>query len=102
MQTTSRHAVERAYNRVGREMPEDIENIISKAERYAQNTKMNESVAVCIARTRMVGAAWSNSSNGDMLIAIIRQRTIVTLMFRRRSQPFDALCLSVHRVASIA
>ena len=43
------------------------------------------------------GVPWSDESNGSVAVAIIRDNRVVTLMFRRTTQPWTAEALSVDR-----
>lgn len=93
----TRHALDRATNRLGIALdPETIESIITRAETLARTCKTD--TAVRLARTDMVGQAWSEHSNGNTIVAIIRGGTVVTFMFRRESQPFTPETLSVREV----
>ncbi|MBT6045384.1 MAG: hypothetical protein HOG49_01065 [Candidatus Scalindua sp.] len=47
------------------------------------------------------GQAWTNSSNGEQIWAIIRNNRIITIMFRRKSQPQDAVSMRVDRILKI-
>jgi hypothetical protein len=50
---------------------------------------------------QMVGNAWTDRSNGDQVWAIIRNRQVVTVMLRRRTQPATATALKVDQVTTI-
>lgn len=93
------HALDRAHNRLilaGYSIPE-AEHILARADAYARHCSPFESVAIRMSNVRMVGRAWSDSSNGDSVVAIIRNRTVATLMFRRLTQPFTPATLNVDR-----
>lgn len=95
--THTRHALERASERLGVVLSHEIiEDIVTRADTYARAATCD--TAVRLARTGMVGQAWSEHSNGDTIIAIIRARTVVTFMFRRSSQPFTPTNLQVSEV----
>jgi len=99
---TTRHAVERTFERVGAAIGTELaERLAAAVESYAATCRPFESVAVLVTRTPFIGTAWSDQSNGDCLVAIVRGRSVVTLMFRRRSQPFNRQALSVDRVATL-
>ncbi len=49
----------------------------------------------------MVGRAFTNSSNGDQVWAIIRNRRVVTVMLRRATQPATTKALKVDFVTTI-
>jgi hypothetical protein len=84
------HALQRATNRLGVVLDsETINDIVNTADAFAAKCSDNDSVALRLRTFNfMVGEAWSNYSNGDTLIAIIRGRSVVTFMFRRSTQPF--------------
>ena len=93
----TRHALTRATDRLGIALdPDTIESIIQTADGFARTCKRD--TAVRIMRVSMVGQAWSNQSNGNTIIAIIRGGSVVTFMFRRDTQPFTPEHLSVQEV----
>lgn len=99
----TQHALQREVDRLGFEMSqEDIELHTSRAERIATNCSDDESVAIHLSSLPFVGEAWTDKSNGSMLVAIIRHKEVVTYMFRRTTQPFEEGNLRVDRCVSIA
>ena len=81
---------------------ETIEMLTSTAEAFASKCGPFESVALRLKTlSYFVGNAWSDASNGDTVIAIVRGRMVQTYMLRRRSQPFDKNSLSVERVVTL-
>lgn len=101
--TATIHALERANARVGAIIERPVlERIIRHAEHHARQCGSSESIAVRLFARAMVGTAWSDDSNGDTLVAIIRQGRIVTFMWRRRTQPFAPANLSVDRCIDAA
>lgn len=81
---------------------ETIETLTSTAEAFASKCAPFESVALRLkSLSYFVGTAWSDVSNGDTVVAIIRGRMVQTYMLRRRSQPFDKYALNVERVVSL-
>lgn len=96
------HAIGRAYGRLLETVDvETADLLVGTAEAFAQKCGKNESVALRLRSIGMVGQAWSDQSNGDTVVAIIRYRTVQTFMFRRRSQPFDRMALNVDRVVTL-
>lgn len=92
-----------AIARLSERMPlEDAQDIIGTLEAFAAKCGPWESVAVRV-RTlaAFVGHAWSDTSNGDTIVAIIRGRDIQTIMYRRRSQPFTRDALNVERTVTL-
>jgi hypothetical protein len=72
------------------------------AEAYATKCAPFESVALRLTTlSHFVGTAWSDASNGDTVIAIVRGRMVQTYMLRRRSQPFDKYALNVEKVVTL-
>ena len=54
------------------------------------------SYAVVVSRLRrQVGRAWGGASNGDLVVAVLRNRRVSTVMLRRSSQPFTPRALGV-------
>ena len=76
---------------------EDAGAIIGLADELSATFKPFESVAVRVKFGRMVGQAWSDTSNGDTIVFIVRNRIVQTFMFRRRTQPFTKDALNVDR-----
>lgn len=71
-------------------------------EYIAAKLPSNNSHAVRIAKLpAMVGRAWSDTSNGDTAWCIIREGRIITVMYRRQTQPTTAYALKVDRVWSV-
>lgn len=98
------HANERAASRLfdaGIDT-ETIDALTSTAEAFASKCKPFESVALRLkSLSYFVGTAWSDTSNGDTVVAIIRGRMVQTYMLRRRTQPFDKNSLSVERIVTL-
>ena len=98
------HANERATSRLydaGLDT-ETITDITRTAEAFACKCSPFESVALRLkSLSYFVGNAWSDTSNGDTVVAIVRGRMVQTYMLRRRSQPFDKNSLSVERVVTL-
>lgn len=97
------HATSRVYDRLSVSLDVDtVELIRNTAESFASKCSPFESVALRLkSLSFFVGQAWSDNSNGDTIVAIIRGRQVTTLMFRRRTQPFDKASLSVDRVVTL-
>jgi len=96
------HAQDRVYTRLLQVMDmESADLIVGTAEAFASKCGPFESVALRLKSISMVGQAWSDQSNGDTVVAVIRGRMVQTFMFRRRSQPFDRNALSVDRVVTL-
>jgi hypothetical protein len=103
MMSLNAHALQREVDRLGYEMSqEDIELHAIRASRIAQSCDETESIALHLASLHFVGEAWSDQSNGTMLVAIIREKEVKTFMFRRDTQPFEEENLRVDRCVSIA
>lgn len=94
------HAIDRINNRLVSNgiAPSDALDIARQLDAYADKCSPFESVAVRIrSLAAFIGHAWSDDSNGDTIVAIIRGRQVQTVMFRRRSQPFTRDALNVER-----
>lgn len=57
-----------------------------------------EATAVDLGEVEFQGEPWSDQSNGTRVVAIIRDNKVVTLMFRRASQPWTPEALRVNKV----
>ena len=98
------HANDRAFHRLydAGLSAEQIADITATAESYARKCGPFESVALRLRTlSHFVGNAWSDTSNGDTVIAIVRGRMVQTYMLRRRTQPFDRNSLNVERVVTL-
>lgn len=101
---TTQHAVNRVSDRlvangIDRATAEDI---VRTADAFASKCGPFEGVALRLrSLSTFIGQAWTDTSNGDTIVAIIRGRQVQTLMFRRRTQPFDRLALNVDRVVTL-
>ena len=76
-------------------------DIVGIADAFAGKCAPFESVALKLRSIPMVGNAWSDVSNGDCIVAIIRGRIVQTYMFRRNRQPFTAAALNVERTVTL-
>lgn len=93
------HALERAMHRLGRELDDDtVQGIIHNADNIARECGDVDTAARVYRLPRMVGQAWSAQSNGDTVVAIIRQGAVATFMFRRSTQPHTPEAYNVRRV----
>lgn len=100
MTASTLHAVRRTFERVGVAIGMTrAERLATLADRCAAETPAGLSVAVRLSVTPFIGTPWADTSNGDTLVAIIRDGVVVTLMFRRSTQPFTAAALRVDRCA---
>lgn len=68
---------------------------VSRAEGLAEVAQ--GSLAVRLGRVTFQGEPWSDISNGDDVVAIIRDRQVQTYMFRRATQPFTPEALRVQK-----
>lgn len=93
------HALQRASERLGVELDaETVQGIVRNADRIASEVGNVDTAARVWRMTRMVGQAWSDRSNGDCVVAIIRQGSVQTFMFRRSTQPHTPEAYNVRRV----
>ena len=92
----SQHARERLAERLA---GEDVTAIVDRLER-ARGEKAP--VARVVARFDDIrGTPWSATSNGDLVIAISQDRHVVTVMYRRSTQPLTCTNLRVTRVLDV-
>ena len=94
------HAEERLIGRIIERAGESRENavaLLNRARKMARESRV-DSEAVLLAKVAFQGEAWSNESNGDHVWAIIRDSRLVTIMFRRSTQPATPEALRVDHV----
>lgn len=91
----SQHALERATRRIKEHVdPVWVNKVCNYAESMAK-TCVGSSLALNLGACQFVGKAWANESNGDTVVAIIRDKKVITYMFRRSTQPFTPEALRV-------
>ena len=97
----TRHAINRVWNRLAELGLSEAQLKTLQTVAYARAKRSevaSEAVRLC-----KLGQAhnvpWSAESNGDEIWAIIRQRDLVTLMFRRSTQPKTPQALRVAKVS---
>lgn len=92
------HALERAADRLGIELDaETVQGIVRNADHIAHECGVDTAARVW-RMSRMVGQAWSDRSNGDTVVAIIRNGEVATFMFRRSTQPHTPEAYNVRKV----
>jgi hypothetical protein len=97
--STTTHALEQATLRIGVELDNGtLVGIVTKTDRLAAEHPKGSVAARVWKLGRMVGQAWGEHSNGDTVIAIIRDGSVVTFMFRRSNQPHDPMAYGVDKV----
>jgi hypothetical protein len=74
-----------------------VKDILDKAQMIASSHDVS-SVGALVHRVKFQGTAWTNKSNGDQVWIIIRGGRLVTVMFRRSTQPDTCEALRVDRV----
>lgn len=95
----TRHALEQATTRFRVTLDaNEVDGIIAKAESIAAEHPRGSVAARVYRLARMVGQAWGEQSNGNTVIAIIRDGSVVTFMFRRASQPHTPDAYMVDKV----
>ena len=93
------HALTRASERLGIELDADtVQGIVRNADRIASECGNVDTAARVYRLGRMVGQAWSDRSNGDTVVAIIRNGSVATFMFRRSTQPHTPQAYNVRKV----
>lgn len=92
----SKHALDRCLNRIGLALGKRYSDmVLTIAEVAARQCKHD--TALMLKAPVFVGQAWTNQSNGDTVIAIVRDKRVITYMFRRSTQPFTPEALHVVR-----
>lgn len=97
--TATIHALARTTDRLGIELDDEtVQGIVSRADGIACESPIGSIAARVMRLTSMVGQAWSDRSNGDCVIAIIRDGKVITFMFRRSSQPHNPQAYGTDKV----
>lgn len=97
----SKHALDRCFNRIGLALGKRYsEMVLTVAEVAARQCKHD--TALMLKAPVFVGKAWTNDSNGDTVIAIVRGGRVITYMFRRSTQPFTPDALGVVRCVDLS
>ena len=96
----SKHALERCFNRIGLALGNETGlQLLAMAEECAKHCTTD--AALRFKSPLFVGKAWTDTSNGDTVVAIVRDKRVVTYMFRRSTQPFTAVALRVTRCVDL-
>lgn len=75
---------------------------LAKAEWACKQVKGSAAVLLAsLGRDQMVGRAWSEESNGDLLYAVIRDGRVITIFWRRSTQDCSPAAFQVERVYSL-
>lgn len=104
MERTRTHAWQRVDERMAEcGFDADTRDKVFQAARLlaAQSGAESEALRLLIL-PEQVGESWGDRSNGDTVIAIVRNRRLATVMLRRSTQPFTPEALDVKRVTIIA
>ena len=94
------HALERIKDRM-KEIgypPVDIRKVAEKALEITRKSKYPSEAVRLFTIKNIHGIPWSNKSNGDEIWAIIRNNNLITVMFRRHTQPTTPEALNVDKV----
>lgn len=94
------HAFERINNRLVEAglTPAQIKTLEMLAGIKAKSSNVeSEAIRLC-KLTAQVNKAWSMVSNGNEIWAIVRQKDLVTVMFRRETQPKTSEAFRVEKV----
>lgn len=95
---TSAHAAARISERL---TAEDTADLVRRLDTFAAEHPVGTYAVRALSLAAMRGTAWSAASNGDTVVAIVRDGTVATVMLRRSSQPFDRAAFNVQRLADI-
>lgn len=92
----SPHAVERVAERLG---PKAVPVLMAKLAVAAGSLPAGSSAALVMAKLpEMKGVAWSDVSNGDLVVAVVRNRVVKSVFLRRSSQSLGPDAFGVDRV----
>lgn len=91
----TQHAMDRLALRFG---PVERATIAARADREAARYPEGRT-AIKLARVETRGTAWSDDSNGDTVVAIVLDGRVLTIEYRRSSQPFNRGALRCDRLA---
>lgn len=75
-----------------------LDRFMPVAKRWATELDPSRDYAVDLGLVDFHGTPWSNESNGSRVVTIIRQGKVVTIMYRRETQPWTPQALSVDKV----
>lgn len=101
----TQHASERIAERLS---PSESDTLASAIERMARSMPDSRGYAVMVTRvdvprgTFTINADGTGPSNGTDLYAIIRNRTVVTVMWRRQAQPVTPDAFRVDIVGKVS
>lgn len=94
----TRHALQRATERLGLTLDEKIvQHIVSLSDRLAVEAGDTDTAARVWKLPRPAGSPWGDQSNGNVVVAIIRNGLVKTFMFRRETQPHTPKAYNVER-----
>lgn len=71
------------------------------ADLLARASKIESEALQLLTLPAQVGQAWSDKSNGNTVVAIVRNGRLATVMLRRETQPFTAEALNVKKVTKV-
>ena len=95
---TTRHALARAAERLGTALDaQTFEAIIARADAAAATASCDTAIRLHQVPS-IIGIAWSDRSNGDTIVGIIRDNRVVTIMLRRSTQPHTPAAYNVRQV----
>ena len=97
-----RHAYQRVTDRLSQAGfdNETIDQVYAVAEHLARRSPHPSEAIRLITLPDIVGEVWGEASNGNEVWAIVRDRTLVTIMLRRSTQSESGLrCDHVTRIA---
>jgi len=100
IESPSYHALERINDRmkeIGYESKER-KKVAEKALEYTRKSRTRSEAVRLFTIPNIHGIPWSDKSNGDEIWAIIRDNTLVTVMFRRHTQPKTTKALRVDKI----
>lgn len=89
------HALQRIAERL---TPAERERLTAELAAYAAAHPVGSYAVRALTLAAQRNAAWGNASNGDWVVAIIRDGALVTCELRRSTQPWNRAALRVDRL----
>jgi len=105
IEDATQHSEQRIFSRL-KEIGLDVKTISSvfqKAKNFADyKAERNKDYGVRLFTIKDIhGIPWSDKSNGDEIWSIIRNKNIITVMFRRSTQPATPESLRVDKIVKM-
>ncbi len=101
--SVTNHSRERAHDRLSQVGidPDTIDRIISAVSMLADRSNAHSEAMRVLRLDGQHNERWGAESNGDEVWAIIRERSLVTFMLRRSTQPATTEAFGVDKVTMV-